>query len=122
MLTAVLMLCMQFAAKPLSFHCIWSDGMCEAKVDEDFPPAFEIAEFCETHTCGGIPEPMDVPAAPDGDPTMQCHSPCAPDATVCISSVVCENVQKYTCQDKHRVLLSSEDGKKHCILFRGDSQ
>jgi hypothetical protein len=68
-------------------------------------------------------EPMDVPAVRhkhkevvancyivsgtiDANTSLAGKPPCT------------EDVETYTCKDQSRVLLTSEDGKKHCIKFK----
>jgi hypothetical protein len=56
------------------------------------------------------PDPMDVPAVKMSHPagTICRHGDCV---------VVEAPYETWTCTDKRRVLLTSEDGDKHCILF-----
>ena len=55
------------------------------------------------------PEPMDVPAE------YVCKANIKP-SEICPAT---DGLDPYvpTCADKRRVLLTSEDGRKHCILF-----
>lgn len=54
-------------------------------------------------------EPVDVPAVQVG---TRLGNDCGPDV-MCFE----HQIPVYSCTDKSRVLLSSEDGKKHCIKF-----
>ena len=52
---------------------------------------------------------MDVPAVLVAHPCSTKNGKYA----ACINV----NMEEFTCEDKRRVLLTSEDGQKHCILF-----
>jgi len=66
--------------------------------------------------CGPKPEPMDVPAVKTL--LVQWHQDCppGPDGTHSKSGAECWGKQEFawTCTDKSRILLTSEDGKKWC--------
>jgi hypothetical protein len=69
-------------------------------------------------------EPMDVPAVEsDSERIVLCSSS---DTAGCslqgfggdaVGLARAEKVKHYSCSDKRRVLLTSEDGQKHCVLF-----
>jgi len=58
------------------------------------------------------PEPTDVPAIHRSGLS---YADCA-----ALLLTICE--PDYTCADKRRVLLTSEDGVRHCILFPKEQQ
>jgi hypothetical protein len=65
-------------------------------------------------------EPVDVPAVqqPQLPDLKWCGDHMKTDAgySICLLHIA-QNPPKTTCSDKSRVLLTSEDGKKHCIKF-----
>ena len=85
------------------------DYLCDGKVvalwmvqsggvPPDFMPNFNVTQPAPSVVVpASKAEPMDLPAIPDPYPPG-------------IGAVL-------TCTDKRRFLLTSEDGKKHCILF-----
>ena len=63
---------------------------------------------------------MDVPAV-KGSTGIPIKLPCTiyPSNQIYVSHDQdrCEFEKEWSCADKRRVLLTGEDGKKHCILF-----
>jgi hypothetical protein len=57
---------------------------------------------------------MDVPAIQETDREPTCHAQCSSDTHICMG-MICEHFQHWTCADKSRILLTSEDGAKHCF-------
>jgi len=87
-------------------------------------------QTCESSKCIAVSsgpmvigEPMDVPAVEEErsykvgvsscKSIPNCNAPCV--FMECKEELDTEKVT--TCADKRRVLLVSEDGKKHCVLF-----
>ena len=86
------------------------------------------------YVCVPGPEPIDVPAVQDKGLQLYCaygaewcdhgeHFPKTPgnSESMCLADPQfessCAKRQLATCTDKSRVLLTSEDGKHHCIKF-----
>lgn len=83
-------------------------------------PLCDAPNLAPHTTCLVLPEPMDVPAVQDGDGRWTVlFGDCAPTAhmEMKVENHLCMT-RAWTCADKSRVLLQSEDGVRHCVLFK----
>lgn len=73
------------------------------------------------------PEPMDVPAIEVSAPSEIVWQSGPFDIQSCTNGghivegnglIACEGGKRKTCADKSRVLLTAENGEKHCVLFQ----
>lgn len=110
----------QGSANPIStplghWHCVFVNGECKIATDDLW-----IGGVDEDWQGGvGHAGPSDVPAIQRKALVKSRAEICDHiDSSLPESKAYCESVQKYwTCSDTSRILLTSEDGVKHCIKF-----
>lgn len=98
----------------------------EAKPDPNLCGAGCMTTIPEHHATFYEPEPMDVPAVKQ-DAGSEIESVgnfsefrCSNGGRFTGGGIIsgqCSGGFTWTCSDKHRVLLTAENGDKHCILF-----